>query len=243
MKCHLTWGTHGADVAAGRGDIVVIIDVLSFSTTVATAVGAGAVVFPCADKRGATMYARSIGAEEAVSRHEVPAKGRFSLSPLTFSKVERGAKIVLPSPNGARCSLAAAKAPIIVAGAFVNSRAVADYALDEAISRGCDISLMACGEMLTPYGKDLSIRFALEDLLGAGAIAAHLNCDKSPEARAAESAFLAVKDGLRNVLFECESGHELLEMGYPQDIEFAARVGISKTVPVFNGHSYIADEK
>lgn len=42
----LEWGQRGAREASGRGDIIIIVDVLSFSSTVVTALDYGAEIFP-----------------------------------------------------------------------------------------------------------------------------------------------------------------------------------------------------
>src|SRR5689334_9619168 len=46
-RCRLDWGRHGARAAAERQDILVIVDTLSFSTAVVTAVQRGGLVYPC----------------------------------------------------------------------------------------------------------------------------------------------------------------------------------------------------
>jgi 2-phosphosulfolactate phosphatase len=87
-------------VAAERGDLLVVVDVLSFSTATATAVQHGGIVYPCAWADDPRAYAARIGAEAAVNRREVPEKGRFSLSPPTFEAIEPGTRVVLASPKG-----------------------------------------------------------------------------------------------------------------------------------------------
>ena len=94
---NLDWGRRGALRAADRGDIVVIVDVLSFSTSVSVAVSRGALVYPCHIENDAEATARRIGAVAAVSRKAVPARGRYSLSPLTYLDIESGEKVVSPS--------------------------------------------------------------------------------------------------------------------------------------------------
>jgi 2-phosphosulfolactate phosphatase len=240
VYCRIEWRADGARRAATRGDAIVVVDTLSFSTGVSAAANAGAIVYPTADKAGASLFAGLIGAELAVRRKEVPDRGRFSLSPATLQHAEHGAKILLPSPNGARCSLAAQGSPIVCAGAIVNASAVAEFVQRWSTDSECDISLIACGEAQDPYNPQTTIRFALEDLLGVGAVARGLECGKSPEIRAAEAAFERAMPNLCNELLACESGRELIEMGYPQDVEFAARMDAYAIVGVFDGQKYVS---
>ena len=186
-RCRLEWGRRGARVAAERGDVLVVVDVLSFSSAVATAVENGAVIFPCAWEDDPAALATRADAEAAVKRQDVPARGRFSLSPPTFNAARQGERIVLASPNGARCSRHGRSVPNLFVGAFVNAQAIAG-ALAAVLDESPDLSvtILACGERWQEPSEDGELRFALEDYLGAGAILAHLpaHLSRSPEARA-----------------------------------------------------------
>ena len=223
------WGRRGARAAAERGDLVVICDVLSFSTAVAAAVSRGAVIHPCASREEADQAHRAHGAEIAVARASVPAEGRFSLSPVACDRAESGTVIALPSPNGATCCRVAADAPRVLLGALVNAAAVGAavrHWLDEDESRA--VTVIACGER---YREDGAIRFAMEDLLGAGAVLSHLHGSASPEAHAARAAFLGLRGSLHPTLEESASGRELREGGFAEDVRFAARLDALAAVP------------
>ncbi len=124
-RCRFDWGRRGVRQAAERGDILVIVDVLSFSTATITAVHYGGFIYLCSLEEDAAALAQHIGGEAAVSRYDVPQRGRFSLSPATFLHLEPGTRVVLDSPNGATCSRYADQAPFLFAGALVNAKAVA----------------------------------------------------------------------------------------------------------------------
>ena len=134
-RCRLDWGIAGTERAIRRGDIIVIVDTLSFSTTTAHAVSRGAVIYPCSPDDDAQALAREVGGEVAVQRAKVPQSGRYSLSPLTFSTVSNGEKIVLPSLNGSACSNRGKTGIQVFAGALVNATAVAS-AVDGIDLRG-----------------------------------------------------------------------------------------------------------
>src|SRR5512137_2559579 len=103
IRCE--WGEHGVAVLAPISDAVIIVDVLSFSTSVEIAVRNGAVVFPYRwrDERAAT-FAASVKAELAESRR---TRNRYSLSPASLLHIGADTRLVLPSPNGATLTLAA----------------------------------------------------------------------------------------------------------------------------------------
>ena len=189
-RCQLARGQRGAREAALRGDVLVVVDTLSFSTSAITAIQNGGVVFPRAKGEDVEAYARRVHAECAVGRDDVPAKGRFSLSPLTYLDLEPQTRIALASPNGATCIRYAHRVPILIVGALLNAQSVA-HALSHILRTTDDaITLLACGERYVDPDADGPLRHALEDDLGAGAIASYLSCEKSPEVRACEGAFL-----------------------------------------------------
>src|SRR5262252_99246 len=98
----LEWGRTGLEALLDVTDVVVIVDVLSFSTCVDVAASNGALVFPFAETGyAARSFAERLDAVCAGRRGEE----RYSLSPRTFASAPRGARIVLPSPNGASLSL------------------------------------------------------------------------------------------------------------------------------------------
>ena len=76
------------------------------------------------------------------------------------------------------------------------------------------------------------IRFALEDLLGAGAIMVALpNLSSSPEAKAARAAFLGAKSQLLTRLLTCGSGIELIDKGTEADVHYAAQLNSLTVAP------------
>ena len=222
--CRMEWGHGGARRAAERGDVLVVVDVLSFSSAAVTAARRGAIVYPCAEPDDPETLARRVRADAvAVKRDRVPSAGRFSLSPLTFLDVAPGTRVVVASPNGGACCRAAAAgggASVVLVGSLLNARAVAEVVRREleAGHDGRAVTVLACGERWQappPAEAGETLRFALEDYLGAGAILAGLPAlSKSPEARACESAFRAASADLDAVLWECGSGRELRAKGY-----------------------------
>jgi 2-phosphosulfolactate phosphatase len=79
------------------------------------------------------------------------------------------------------------------------------------------------------------MRPAAEDLLGAGAVIDALlsrrDLDASREARLARAAYAGTED-LAGALHECASARELIEKGFPADLEAGAALNVSATVPL-----------
>ena len=102
IRCE--WGLRGLRALAPISDVVIIVDVLSFSTALDVATSRGAVIYPYRFKDAtAAAYAASIQAELA-SAGRGPG---YSLSPASLQSIEAGTRLVLPSPNGAALAFAA----------------------------------------------------------------------------------------------------------------------------------------
>jgi 2-phosphosulfolactate phosphatase len=230
-RCKLDFGQWGTAQALERNDIVVIVDTLSFSTTVVTAVSHGGLIYPCSITENSVMLAQRLGAEVAVRRNEVPHKGRFSLSPLTYLEMTAGTKIVIPSPNGGTCSSFAQTAPCLFIGSFVNAKAIANAISQILKATDLCVTIICCGEResaLSDYGET---RMAIEDYLGAGAIFSYLEYEKSPEAYVCEGAFLHVHKQLETILLDCGTGRKLCELGFAADIQHASQLNLYNSVP------------
>src|SRR2546428_1897909 len=221
IRCE--WGEHGISVLAPISDVMIIIDVLSFSTSVDVAVAQGAMVFPYRWRDDtARAYAVSVGATLAD-----PGRNprMYSLSPASLPAIPNGTRIVLPSPNGATLTLAAKPTPVL-AGCLRNAGAVASIAR----TYGRKIAVIPAGER---WKDDGSLRPSFEDLIGAGAIISHLDGRRSPEALVALAAFRAVESDLDNELRQCSSGKELIEWGFATDVMLSAQLNVSECAPLF----------
>lgn len=230
--CRLEWGRRGALEAAERGDVLVVVDTLSFSSAVATAVQHGGCIYPCPFDGEAIEQGRLLVDEVAVNRREVPEKGRFSLSPPTFMQIEPGSRVLLASPNGATCSYYARKVPALFVGTLLNANAVAVAVMRVLNGGEQGVTVLAAGERWPTPSEDGMLRFAIEDYLGAGAILSRLACAKSPEARLCEAAFTQAGNALQDLIWECDSGQELRGKGYGGDVRHSAQLDLYDAVPV-----------
>ena len=242
------WGPTGAAATApaGHPSYAVVVDVLSFTTTVGVAVARGIEVhpFPWRDDR-AREYAEARDAVLAIGRHEARrAGGGVSLSPGSITAAESLERLVLPSPNGSTIAAGlAGSGATVLAASLRNRRAVAAHlaahlaALDVS-EHG--LTVIAAGERW----PDGSLRPAVEDLWGAGALLAALVdlgvTGLAPEARVAEQAFRAVEPELGAALRSCASGRELVEADFDQDVSIAGELDADGCVPVLAGGSFTA---
>ena len=214
------WGPAG--VAAVPADVVVIVDVLRFTTAVDAGVSRGAVVFPYRWKDdSAKEYAARVGAGLAEPGDSMGP----SLSPVALLALKEQERIVLPSPNGSTCAaIAQERGATVVAACLRNASAVATWVNGRAET----VAVIACGETW----PDGSLRPSLEDYLGAGAVIAGLSGTRSPEAEAARHAWLNGRSQIRHILSSCVSGRELAARGWDRDLEFASQVDVSDCVPL-----------
>ncbi|WP_315788964.1 2-phosphosulfolactate phosphatase [Fischerella sp. JS2] len=226
LRCE--WGDHGVTQLAPISDVVVIVDVLSFSTSVEIATNNGAIIFPYDWKdESALDYAKSLQAQLASDR---TSQNSYSLSPASLTKIPAETKLVLPSPNGSSLTLQTGKTPTL-AGCLRNCEVVAKFAQ----KYGAKIAVIPAGERW----RDGNLRPAFEDLIGAGGILSYLNGNLSPEAEIAVSAFHAVKKNLLASLKKSSSGKELIARGFESDVEIAAAFNVSDCVPLFTGNVYV----
>ncbi len=236
-RVRFEWGPVGASAVAADADFAVVVDVLSFTTTVTVAVERGIEVFPFRwkDERAAD-FAREHDATLAIGRFEQEKFGvsAVSLSPSSMAQAQGLARVVLPSPNGSQISiqlfLSGAK---VIAASLRNRSAVAAYLAQRlSAGEGETVAVVAAGERW----PDGSLRPAVEDLWGAGSvIAAFVDAglgDLSPEARVAEAAFRRVQERLPSELADCMSGRELTDWGFESDVSIAAELDVSSVVPV-----------
>jgi 2-phosphosulfolactate phosphatase len=229
IRCE--WSQYGAATLSPSCDAIVIVDILSFSTAVSIAVSRGAIIFPCRWKdKSKLAFAKSKNAELAGPRNN----GSYSLSPLSLITVKPGQRIVLPSPNGATISFSTGNTPTY-AGCLRNAQVVAKAAL----RHGKRIGVIPCGER---WNADFSLRPALEDLIGAGAIINHLTGTKSPEAKAALQVFYSAKDTLFEVIRACSSGKELIERNHEDDISLSCQYNTDTAAPRLVDEAYQAVE-
>lgn len=234
---HAEWGAAGAALAAARGDIVVVVDVLSFSTTLTIAVSRD---FTCLVRSpeeirqmGGLEAAASVLGARPMSKSRRVRPGELSLSPASLLAAQPGQRALFTSLNGAAVTTAAAASPALVIGCLRNATAVAEKVsrmLADGVARR--VTVVACAEQWTTVERGTDgIRPSVEDWVGAGLISARLaerGLGLSAEARLAAGAALSCSP---NVLADCVSARELRARGFGDDVALALEVDVSNRVP------------
>jgi 2-phosphosulfolactate phosphatase len=264
----LEWGPSGSVALArhareaGSEVVVVVVDVLSFTTCVSVAVDRGIRVRPYPWKdASAVAFAAAHGAVLAHPRGPAQASGRpgaaprsgsagvVTLSPGSIRAAEGLTDLVLPSPNGSTVSARLADTGAeVVAACLRNRTAVARHLADRFTASPNRPPVL----LLVPSGErwpDDSLRPAAEDLWGVGAVAdAFVRRLEhragplllSPEARVAVSAWDGVAGSLDADLHACSSGRELVGKGWADDVAVAAELDASDLVPVLRDGVFAA---
>lgn len=243
------WGGEDLAVLAPASDLVVIVDVLRFTTAVSVAVSRGASVLPYR-WRDATAARFATDHDAVLAGLREDPSTPWSLSPTDLSRIPAGTRLVLPSPNGATLSAVATRyGATVVAGCLRNVTAVGGLLADE-VAAGRSVAVIAAGERWPdPSGAAHAgpLRPAVDDLLGAGAVIARAaesggltRAHLSPEARAARAAFDAAAPDLHDELRSSVSGRELLALGWDDDVAAAARLDADAAVPVLRDGAFRA---
>ena len=233
------WGLDGATAIAEDADVAVVVDVLSFTTTLSVALDVGTTVLPYRwDDDSAAAYAQAQDATLAVGR-SAAGPGQISLSPVTLRAAPAPDRLVLPSPNGSTiCWHLAAITAVCLGASLRNATAVCDWVASHHDPATTTVAVVAAGERWASAG----LRPAVEDLWGAGLVVDKLArlgwAARSPEASAARAAWLAIADRVPEALLACASGRELVDKGYRADVEIAAEVDTSQSVPLLRGLTF-----
>ncbi len=203
------------------GKVVVVADILRFSTTVLTAIHNQArVILPVASPEQAVSLYESLGKKGVLlcgERGGLRIEGfHLGNSPLEYGLATvRDKTLIITTTNGTRVLLKTTGARTVQIGGFLNLSS-----LREEVSRADEIVLICCGQ------ED---RFALEDLLFCGALARSLAPAEVDDAtRAAIELYEKITD-LTRALLATDHGRELERLGFKEDVLYSAQVDLFET--------------
>ena len=203
---------------------VVVFDVLRATTSIATALFAGAAevrVFDSIDAaRAAARESPQLPHLLCGETNCLPPPG-FDLgnSPGAFTRALcAGRTILLATTNGTRALVGARAARAMYAAALVNLSATAAA----VIRTGHHVTILCAGT---------DGEFAMEDALGAGAVIEAIR-QRRADIRLADDASQAATDlwetarqrGIYETFLSCRGGMNVLRAGLAEDLQFAARI-------------------
>jgi 2-phosphosulfolactate phosphatase len=236
------WGPVGASVLAPHCACLVVVDVLSFTTSVTVAVERGMQVFPYAWRdESAADFADEVDAVLATGRRTGQPEHPWSLSPAALRQAPAVPRLVLPSPNGSAIAAAAsAYGATVIAACLRNATAVGHWLGAQGFgTTDRPVGVIPAGERW----PDASLRPALEDALGAAAVVAALARRSSTmDHLSAEALLFQTMHGphTARLVRECLSGRELVDSGFGDDVEVAVEVDTCAVVPVLTGGAFSA---
>ncbi|HEX2719304.1 MAG TPA: 2-phosphosulfolactate phosphatase [Gemmatimonadaceae bacterium] len=221
-----------SDVA---GRVVVVIDVLRASSTVAAALANGAkAVVPFDSSEEAITRAKQFerGLVKLAGERKMHAIPGFDLgnSPREFTReAVEGKTILLTTTNGTGVFGVVQGARDVVVASYVNFSS-ASAMLRAAARAGTDISIVCAGR---------EKRFSLEDAACAGRYTRHIvkrltDVELNDGAHAASMIDRRYGDNLPRLFGEATHGRALAEAGYSEDLELCATVDAFPVIPVYS---------
>ncbi|MCL4116581.1 UNVERIFIED_CONTAM: hypothetical protein GTU68_012222 [Idotea baltica] len=218
------------------GSTAIVVDVLRASTTIVHALAHGAErVLPFETVELAKQAAEQAPSDSTLlaGERECVAVEGFDLgnSPLAYTpELVGGRTIVFTTTNGTRALVKSQSANRVLIGTFVNQAAIV-------------------GELATYTGKVLIVcagtngQISAEDVLFAGSLTSSLNkvhgdgVTLSDTARIAMDFFRANSENhaqLLEAVRQSRGGHNLVELGFDDDIERCSSLDLFSTVPEYD---------
>ena len=235
MRIDVFFGTSGLTASDATGRVVVVIDVLRASTTIATALANGArALIPLESTEDVVTRAKAFDRSEvklAGERQMRPVPG-FDLgnSPREFTRETIEGKTVLFSTTNGTAAIAALQGVPrdVVIGSYVNFSAVLAM-LRTAIRGGTDIAILCAGT---------EKQFSLEDAACAGryvhqAMRRRSDISLNDAALAGMLIDRRYSDNLMRLFSASAHGRALSEAGYGEDLAVCAAIDSYPVIPLY----------
>lgn len=232
-KVHVLFRKEDLDHERLDGKVAIVLDVLSATSTIVTALANGATeVIPTLDEAGANAEAQKHPKGSYVLAGELYAEtlpGFASPTPLALLKEDiAGRKLIYSTTNGTVALRQASRAEYVYAAALLNGEAVVQHVLRS--HPGQTILIVCSGSMGMVN---------LEDVYGAGYLVDLLSnvlnesSDFSDAALAARSLFRA--EDAADCLLRSRVGRMMIERGLTHEVHFAAELSALAAVPKLVG--------
>jgi len=234
VRIDVFFGTAGLTPSDAAGRVVVVIDVLRASTSIATALANGArAVIPLDSTDEVVMRAKAFERSEvklAGERQMRPIPG-FDLgnSPREFTRENVEGKTVLLSTTNGTAAIIALQGPRdVVIGSYVNFSAVLAM-LRTALRGGTDVAILCAGR---------DKQFSLEDAACAGRYVHHA-MRRRTDIAVNDAAFASMlldrrySDNLMRLFSASAHGRALSEAGYGDDLADCAAIDAYPIIPIY----------
>ncbi|APV49020.1 hypothetical protein BWI17_04585 [Betaproteobacteria bacterium GR16-43] len=227
-RVHVLMRKEDLDAERLPGKVVIVLDVLFATTTIAAAFAAGAAeVIPTLDGDAAREAAKGRAAGSYVLSGELRAEtlaGFHHPSPLALTRSAplAGNTLIYSTTNGTVALMKSAGANHVYAAALVNGRAVVEFV--EAQHPG-ETVLLACSGSVE--------NFNLEDFHGAGHLAKLFSRAGDVDLTDAAIAAMKLHDGTSadECLRDSRVGRMMLSRGLDDEVAYAASKDILQVVP------------
>lgn len=236
MRIDIVFTPAGLTPGEVQGRAVFVIDILRATTSMCAALSRGAkAIIPVASTEEALRLAQTIGSTDVLLAGEkdcVRIPGfHLGNSPLEMTEgAVRGKTIIVTTSNGTKALLATQGASAVYPTAAVNLSAATEKAREVLVSERH--ILIVCA------GREGA--FSLDDAYCAGRLVAAIVGDRRPR-RGFNDAAVACLDLVRRYgdnwerpLAYSRAGHELIKLGFREDLREAARMNAYPVLPHFH---------
>jgi len=234
VRIDVFFGPGGVTPADTSGRVVLVIDVLRASTTIAVALANGArAVIPLDSTEDVVTRAKAFDRTEVrlAGERQMRAIPGFDLgnSPREFTReVVEGKTVLMTTTNGTAAIGVVQGARDLVVGSYVNFSAVLAM-LRAALRGGTDIAIVCAGR---------EKQFALEDAACAGRFVHH--CSRRLSDVALNDAALAAmlidrrySDNILRLFSASAHGRSLSDAGFGEDLTASAAVDSYPVIPLY----------
>lgn len=240
IDVHFSGNSSGGGQHDLHDRVVLVVDVLRASTSIAAALANGArAVIPFEGVDEAILRARSLERSDVLlagERKMAPIQG-FALgnSPREFTAdIVTGKTIVMTTTNGTTTLASTVGAAEVLVGAFANYSAVLAW-LRAAARAGKSLTIVCAGS----HG-----RFALEDAICAGRFVRGvarrgIQPELGDAANVAAIVDRRMGADLPAVLRDSEHGRALIEAGHGDDVTYCAAIDTHPVVPVYRDRQVV----
>ena len=234
MRVDVFFGPHSLTPSEVANRVVVVIDVLRASTTIAVALANGArTVIPLDSSDAVVTRAKTFERADvrmAGERKMLPIPGfDFGNSPREFTRqAVEGKTVLMTTTNGTAVIAAIQGARDVIIGSYVNFSAVATV-LRTALRGDTDVAIMCAGR---------EHQFALEDAGCAGRYVYHVtkrmsNVDTNDAAQACVLLDRKYADNVLRLFDASEHGRALRAAGFGDDLAACAEIDAYPIIPVY----------